>query len=157
MPGHGHPARDDRGRRNPGVQLTQGQLRVGHQGEEHHQGRDGIRARAERGQDDGAVLLAGDGRLDGDRQIEIAAGEAQLIAIIRLALKNPALVLLDEMTARLDSAMESTVLAAIEALCKGRTVLAIAHKAKAMAWMDRTIYLENGRIVDESNSKGSNS
>ena len=80
----------------------------------------------------------------------LSAGEAQLIAIIRLALKNPALVLLDEMTARLDSAMEHKVLTAMEALCRGRTVLSIAHKSSAMAWMDRTVYLQNGMIAGES-------
>ncbi len=84
----------------------------------------------------------------------LSAGEAQLIAIIRLALKDPALVLLDEMTARLDSAMEYKVLTAMEALCRGRTVLSIAHKSSAMAWMDRTVYLQNGMIAGESGRKG---
>ncbi|NLG23956.1 MAG: ABC transporter ATP-binding protein, partial [Clostridiales bacterium] len=78
----------------------------------------------------------------------VSAGEAQLIAIVRLALIDPSLVLLDEMTARLDRAMERTVLSAMEALCRGRTVLSIAHRASAMAWMDRTVHMRDGRILD---------
>jgi ATP-binding cassette subfamily B protein len=83
----------------------------------------------------------------------LSAGEAQLMAIIRLALKNPALVLLDEMTARLDSATERQVLSAMEALCRGRTVLAIAHRQAAMAWMDRTVHMQDGVITKDADKE----
>jgi ATP-binding cassette subfamily B protein len=75
------------------------------------------------------------------------------MAIIRLALKNPALVLLDEMTARLDSATERQILSAMEALCRGRTVLAIAHRQAAMAWMDRTVHMQDGVITKDADKE----
>jgi ATP-binding cassette subfamily B protein len=79
----------------------------------------------------------------------LSSGEAQLITITRLALRNPGLVLLDEITANLDSATEKRVSRAVAALCKSRTVVAIAHKSEALNWMDKIVHMENGVITTQ--------
>ncbi len=80
-------------------------------------------------------------------EANLSSGEAQLIALVRMAIKNPALVLLDEMTARLDPLTEQRIVEAMKALCQGRTVIAIAHKASAITWVDRILYMENGALT----------
>jgi len=77
----------------------------------------------------------------------LSSGEAQLITLTRLALRNPGLVLLDEITANLDTATEKRVSRAVAALCKGRTVVAIAHKSEALSWMDSIVHMENGVLM----------
>lgn len=80
----------------------------------------------------------------------LSSGEAQLVTIIRLALRNPGLVLLDEITANLDAATEKRVSAAIAAICKGRTVIAIAHKAESLKWMDAVTRMEEGVLTEQT-------
>jgi ABC-type bacteriocin/lantibiotic exporter with double-glycine peptidase domain len=77
----------------------------------------------------------------------LSSGEAQLITLIRLALRNPGLVLLDEISAHLDAATEKLVSGAIASLCKDRTVIAIAHKADSLYWMDEVVYMQNGILM----------
>lgn len=74
----------------------------------------------------------------------LSSGEAQLVTLIRLALRRPRLVLLDEITANLDAATERHVLRAVEALCEGCTVIAVAHSRQALDWMDTIAIMENG-------------
>jgi ATP-binding cassette subfamily B protein len=74
----------------------------------------------------------------------LSSGEAQLITLVRLALRNPGLVLLDEITANLDAATEKRVSLAVSALCKGRTVIAIAHKSESLSWMDSVVHMQDG-------------
>ncbi|MDR3121240.1 MAG: ABC transporter ATP-binding protein/permease, partial [Clostridiales bacterium] len=78
----------------------------------------------------------------------LSAGEAQLVTLVRLALKNPKLVLLDEITSRLDAATERRLSSAVEALCRDRTVVLIAHSQAAVGWMDRILYMRNGRLYE---------
>ena len=77
----------------------------------------------------------------------VSSGEAQLLALVRLALRRPGLVLLDEVTASLDAKTEEQIIQAIKALCEGRTVVAIAHRAQALQWMDRVILMEKGALT----------
>ena len=77
----------------------------------------------------------------------LSSGESQLIALVRLAIRNPGLVLLDEITANLDAATEKRVSNAISALCKDRTVIAIAHRSEVLNWMDSVLYMENGALT----------
>ena len=74
----------------------------------------------------------------------LSSGEAQLVSLIRLALRNPRLVLLDEITARLDPATRRKVMAAVERLCESRSVIAISHDANALQWIDRLIHMADG-------------
>lgn len=78
----------------------------------------------------------------------LSAGEAQLISIIRLFLKDPAIVILDEISSRLDYATEQRILSAIDVLTQNRMVITIAHKITALRWIDSIMILKDGRIVE---------
>ena len=80
-----------------------------------------------------------------------SSGEAQLIPFVRLALRNPGLVLLDEITANPDP--EKRVSRAVTMLCKGRTVIAIAHKSESLVWMDIVFHMENGFLTTRMGGK----
>ncbi|MDF2672598.1 MAG: helicase [Clostridiales bacterium] len=78
----------------------------------------------------------------------ISAGEAQLISIIRLFLKDPAILILDEISSRLDYVTEQRILSAIDVLTQNRTVITIAHKLTPLRWIDSIMILKDGRIVE---------
>ena len=78
----------------------------------------------------------------------LSAGEAQLLAFARVFLRQPAVVVLDEATARLDPATEQLIEAAIERLLAGRTALVIAHRLSTLARADRILVLEDGAAVE---------
>jgi len=79
----------------------------------------------------------------------LSSGEAQLITLIRFALRDPRLVLLDEITSNLDASVERHMTRAIEGLSQGRTVIAIAHNAKSLDWMDTVVTMQGGRFVEK--------
>lgn len=78
----------------------------------------------------------------------LSAGEAQLLAFTRVFLRNPALVILDEASSRLDPATEQLVGRAVERLLRGRTAIVIAHRLRTIERVDRILILENGRVVE---------
>lgn len=78
----------------------------------------------------------------------LSAGEAQLISIVRLFLKDPAIVILDEISSRLDYVTEQRILSALDVLTYNRTVITIAHKKSALRWTDSIMILKAGRIVE---------
>ena len=78
----------------------------------------------------------------------LSAGEAQLISIIRLFLKDPAIVILDEISSRLDYVTEQRILSALDVLTHHRTVITIAHKLSALRWTDNIMILKDGKIVE---------
>lgn len=78
----------------------------------------------------------------------LSAGEAQLISIIRLFLKDPAIVILDEISSRLDYVTEQRILSALDVLTHHRTVITIAHKLSALRWTDSIMILNQGKIVE---------
>ena len=77
----------------------------------------------------------------------LSSGEAQLLSLVRLTLRQPGLVLLDEITSSLDAATERKVINAVEAMCKGRTVLSIAHNSGSLAWMDNIQKMDDGLLI----------
>lgn len=81
-------------------------------------------------------------------QNNLSAGEAQLISIIRLFLKDPAIVILDEISSRLDYVTEQMILSALDVLTEHRTVITIAHKLSALRWIDNIMILKGGSIVE---------
>lgn len=81
-------------------------------------------------------------------QNNLSAGEAQLISIIRLFLKDPAIVILDEISSRLDYVTEQRILSALDVLTEQRTVITIAHKLSALRWTDNIMILKDGSIVE---------
>lgn len=78
----------------------------------------------------------------------LSAGEAQLVALARVFLKDPGLVILDEATSRLDPATEALQLRAFERLLRGRTAIVVAHRLSTVERMDDILILEGGRVVE---------
>jgi ATP-binding cassette, subfamily B, bacterial len=85
----------------------------------------------------------------GDRGYRLSGGERQRLAIARLLLKAPSIVVLDEATAHLDSESELAVQRALDAALEGRTSLVIAHRLSTVRNADRILVLDEGRIVQE--------
>ena len=84
----------------------------------------------------------------GERGIKLSGGEKQRIAIARVLLKNPQIVILDEATSALDSVSESLIQSAIEPLLKGRTSLVIAHRLSTVMAADCIYVVDDGCIVE---------
>jgi ATP-binding cassette subfamily B protein len=84
----------------------------------------------------------------GDRGYRLSGGEKQRLAIARLLLKAPRVVVLDEATAHLDSESEVAVQRALETALVGRTSLVIAHRLSTIRGADRILVVDDGRIVE---------
>jgi ATP-binding cassette subfamily B protein len=84
----------------------------------------------------------------GERGYRFSGGEKQRIAIARLLLKHPSIVILDEATAHLDSESEAAVQRALTVALEGRTALVIAHRLSTVRDADQILVLDEGRIVE---------
>lgn len=84
----------------------------------------------------------------GERGVRLSAGERQRIAIARVLLLDPAIVVLDEATSALDAESEHAVQQAFRRLFDGRTTVVVAHRLATVRRVDRVVVLRDGRIED---------
>jgi ATP-binding cassette, subfamily B, bacterial len=94
-----------------------------------------------------AALPDGYDTVVGERGYRMSGGEKQRISIARVLLKDPAVVILDEATAHLDSESEVAVQAALRTTLAGRTSLVIAHRLSTIIGADLILVVDGGRIV----------
>ena len=95
-----------------------------------------------------ALVAGGIHRVLGSGGTGMSAGEAQLLALARVWLRRPDLVVLDEATARVDPETETRLEAAVAQLTAGRTTLIIAHRLSTLRLVDEVIVFDHGRIVE---------
>ncbi len=95
-----------------------------------------------------AALPDGYATVVGERGYRLSGGEKQRLAIARLLLKDPAIMILDEATSHLDNDNEAHVQAALDTALHGRTAIVIAHRLSTVRSADRIAVLDDGRIVE---------
>jgi ATP-binding cassette subfamily B protein len=105
-------------------------------------------ARAARIHDLLESLPAGYDTVVGSRGYRFSGGERQRLAIARMLLRDPPVLVLDEATSALDNETERAVQAALDELSRGRTTLAIAHRLSTVRAADQILVLDHGRIVE---------
>jgi len=83
-----------------------------------------------------------------ERGTNLSAGQKQLLAFARAAIRDPKILVLDEATASLDVATEARIQAALERLLEGRTAIIIAHRLSTIRNVDRILVLKRGELVE---------
>jgi ATP-binding cassette subfamily B protein len=82
------------------------------------------------------------------RGVRLSSGERQLVSLARVAIADPAVIVLDEATSSLDPQTEAAVEQALVAVSKGRTVITIAHRLSTAERADRVAVMEHGRLIE---------
>ena len=87
----------------------------------------------------------------GERGVTLSAGQRQLIAFLRVYVRNPKILILDEATSSIDTATEKLLQNALEKLSKNRTTIVIAHRLSTIIKADKILHLKNGSVLEEGN------
>jgi ATP-binding cassette subfamily B protein len=85
----------------------------------------------------------------GERGLKLSGGEKQRVAIARMLLKNPPILILDEATSALDTSNEQAIQGALKTLAAGRTTLVIAHRLSTVIDADQILVLDQGRVAEQ--------
>ncbi|MDC1341726.1 ABC transporter ATP-binding protein/permease [Oceanospirillaceae bacterium] len=85
----------------------------------------------------------------GERGLKVSGGEKQRIAIARVLLKNPSILLFDEATSALDSESENSILKALAKMSSNKTTIAIAHRLSTIVDSDRILVVADGQVVEQ--------
>ena len=85
----------------------------------------------------------------GERGVKLSGGERQRVAIARAILRNAPILILDEATSSLDSHSESLIQDALDKLMVNKTVIVIAHRLSTIVKMDRIVFIDEGRIIED--------
>jgi len=96
-----------------------------------------------------AALPAGLDTIVGERGVKLSGGQKQRLAIARILLKNPPILILDEATSALDPETERAIQQSLAELAKGRTTLIVAHRLATIAHADRIVVIEEGLIAEQ--------
>ena len=89
----------------------------------------------------------------GERGVTLSSGQRQLIAFLRVYIRNPKILILDEATASIDSSTEALLQNALVKLSKNRTTIVIAHRLSTIVNADKILLLDNGAILEQGNHK----
>jgi ABC-type multidrug transport system fused ATPase/permease subunit len=85
----------------------------------------------------------------GERGANLSMGQRQLVALARVLLKDPAILILDEATASVDPFTEAQIQEGLETIMRDRTAIVIAHRLSTVKHADRTIVMDHGHIIEE--------
>jgi ATP-binding cassette subfamily B protein len=88
-----------------------------------------------------------------ERGANLSSGERQLLAVARVALRDPAVLVMDEATAFMDPSTEATLQRDLGVLLQGRTAVVIAHRLATVEAADRILVLQKGRLVEQGNHR----
>lgn len=89
----------------------------------------------------------------GERGLKLSGGEKQRVAIARVLLKAPSILVFDEATSSLDSGSEQAILKSLREIAEGHTSLVIAHRLSTIVDADQIVVMEQGRVVEVGNHK----
>jgi ABC-type transport system involved in Fe-S cluster assembly fused permease/ATPase subunit len=96
-----------------------------------------------------SALPQGYDTIVGERGLKLSGGEKQRVAIARVLLKDPPILVFDEATSSLDSKSEKNILGALNAISRNKTTLVIAHRLSTIVDSDEILVLDQGRIIEQ--------